>query len=342
MASSEDDLWEFGKEFGNSDQPEGQHEEDQHEEEREEQREKKRGEGREKKRGKREVQREWDRIYLAIDNRERADSCSFFYDLIMPELQKAFGDTEAERMLKKRNLPAGDFCFYGTQRDGSEELLFIYERKTWPDLQASWNDGRLETQKEALIKLNQEEGVRFAYIFEGSPDAVLDKFPTADTLRDYMFELEKATIPKVMTSCVPETIAHLMRMFDSLKRPEPLHGSYYKHMYGKSNKLPQNYFADCLSLIKGVGYEKAYALAAAFGNHRNLALLGYGNIRDVVVQGKTKHRVGPALEARILECVKHEADYPDLDDTFMTQRKQDPPPKRRRKGKSPLSKNDGF
>lgn len=311
MASSDDDLWEFGKELGKPEES--------------------------------QPEKKWHRIYLAIDNRERADSSSFFYDLIMPELQKAFGDTEAERMLKKRNLPAGDFCFYGTQRDGSEELLFIYERKTWPDLQASWNDGRLETQKDILMKMNQEQGVRFAYIFEGSPDAVLDKYPTAETLRDYMFELEKATIPKVLTSCVPETISHLLRMYDSLKRPEPLHGCYYKHMYGKSNKLPQNYFADCLSLIRGVGYEKAYALAAAFKNHRNLALLGYGNIRDVVVQGKTKHKVGKALEARILECVKHEAEEPD--DALVAKRKNEddlPDPKRRRKGKTPVSKNDGF
>jgi ERCC4-type nuclease len=311
MASSDDDLWEFGKELGKPEES--------------------------------QPEKKWHRIYLAIDNRERADSSSFFYDLIMPELQKAFGDTEAERMLKKRNLPAGDFCFYGTQRDGSEELLFIYERKTWPDLQASWNDGRLETQKDILMKMNQEQGVRFAYIFEGSPGAVLDKYPTAETLRDYMFELEKATIPKVLTSCVPETISHLLRMYDSLKRPEPLHGCYYKHMYGKSNKLPQNYFADCLSLIRGVGYEKAYALAAAFKNHRNLALLGYGNIRDVVVQGKTKHKVGKALEARILECVKHEAEEPN--DALVAKRKNEddlPDPKRRRKGKTPVSKNDGF
>lgn len=242
-------------------------------------------------------------IVLKIDTREHKAGERIFntYTSCAAEV---CGEEEVQKHIKKKSLPAGDFCFYKVKSDGNEKLLFIVERKTWPDYQLSYDDGRLETQKRILHRIRGDEGVPFAYVIEGSP---LDLNPRSKTTRQlleaYIYKMVVESIPVFLTSDVYQTGEHIFRIFHDLEREKPLMGVEFKELAHKSSNKPIDWWTKSIALIPGVSVPIAQAISSKYGSQSDLMQAAYsGKLKKLEVHRKsTTRRVGPKLEQKILD-----------------------------------------
>jgi ERCC4-type nuclease len=266
-------------------------------------------------------------IRLTVDTREWLTDNISFYDEFFKILSTHYGKEKASKMLKRKQEQTGDFNFYEIGEDGTKKLVYIVERKTPSDLVASFSDARYEIQKQKLFEAHEKEGIPFCFLIEGdmstAPDIVL-----AEAIK---FDLLKQTVAILQTKDQNDTVASLLLFLERLQSPKNMVGCLYRHMYAKSKRSVQNHFADSLSLIQGVGYEKALAISRAFKNVKTLVAEGKGRIRNVVVSENGKQRkIGFVLEQRILSCYENES-LGIVDTVYYIEREdKDPKPKKKK------------
>jgi len=188
---------------------------------------------------------------LIVDNREGK-----LKDLMNPELNIRFD-----------NLDIGDFIF---QKKDTQEVLFIIERKTLPDLASSIKSGRYREQKLRLIN----SGIsldKIIYLIEGRlvKKQYIDGMPSTTLISSIINLLLRDNIKTIFTNDLEDTFYWLETIYSKIE-DNKLTGSNSQKQdiqyldtiktKKKDNLNPKNCFILQLSVIPGVSNKIANAI----------------------------------------------------------------------------------
>ena len=238
---------------------------------------------------------------LIVDNREGK-----LKDLMNPELNIRFD-----------NLEIGDFIF---QKKDTQEVLFIIERKTLPDLASSIKSGRYREQKLRLIN----SGIsldKIIYLIEGriNKTQYIDGMPSTTLISSIINLLLRDNIKTIFTNDLEDTFYWLETIYGKIE-DNKLTGSNSQKQdiqyldtiktKKKDNLNPKNCFILQLSVIPGVSNKIATAITDNYPSLTQL-LNGFNQLEtkkelllsDLTYQisnNKTR-RIGKIISTRVYQ-----------------------------------------
>lgn len=239
---------------------------------------------------------------LIVDNREGK-----LKDLMNPELNIRFD-----------NLEIGDFIF---QKKDTNEILFIIERKTLPDLASSIKSGRYREQKLRLIN----SGIsldKIIYLIEGriNKTQYVDGMPSTTLISSIINLLLRDNIKTICTNDLEDTFYWLETIYgkiedNKLKGGESVNNQDIQYLdtiktKKKDNLNPKNCFILQLSIIPGVSNKIATTITENYPSLTDL-LNGFNQLEtkkelllsDLTYQisnNKTR-RIGKIISTRIYQ-----------------------------------------
>lgn len=238
---------------------------------------------------------------LIVDNREGK-----LKDLMNPELNIRFD-----------NLEIGDFIF---QKKDTQEVLFIIERKTLPDLASSIKSGRYREQKLRLIN----SGIsldKIIYLIEGriKKTQYVDGMPSTTLISSIINLLLRDNIKTIFTNDLEDTFYWLETIYGKIE-DNKLTGSNSQKQdiqyldtiktKKKDNLNPKNCFILQLAVIPGVSNKIATSITDNYPSLTQL-LNGFNQLEtkkelllsDLTYQisnNKTR-RIGKIISTRVYQ-----------------------------------------
>jgi ERCC4-type nuclease len=199
--------------------------------------------------------------------------------------------------VERKRLDLGDVMIQ------SENLSYVFERKTWSDLQSSICDGRWTEQKMRMTQTEHEVPTQFSYLIEGNcpdwEDAKVQLWPALikTQVRDnmhvfhcnskedsvkliaYMYKnfMNNGFVPKVSNKVAG--MSSMKRKRDNLSTPE----SVYLAM---------------LSVIPGMSLKKSEAIRQQYPN---LTALSHANEKQLSQIKVDDRNLGPMLSKKICQ-----------------------------------------
>ena len=206
-------------------------------------------------------------IIVVCDNRERKLIEKLKSILAEKSLFKGAGEVKFEL----EQLEIGDFLIKHDQ-----QILCTIERKNYKDFAASLTDGRMETQKPAMIQMREDIGCDLYYLIEGPLNHSKDyrNGITADQIESAILSIQtKSGMAVTRTSDIDATVRMIKLMAEHYSMA--IHkGDIEKREQGKYGETPEMYKRRMNVAIwrsfKGIGPETAKKIVDA-----GLTVLGW-------------------------------------------------------------------
>lgn len=238
---------------------------------------------------------------LIVDNREGK-----LKDLMNPELNIRFD-----------NLEIGDFVF---QKKDTNEVVFIIERKTLPDLASSIKSGRYREQKLRLIN----SGIsldKIIYLIEGriNKTQLVDGMPSTTLISSIINLLLRDNIKTIFTNDLEDTFYWLETIYGKIEDNKLKGGNIPQQdiqyldtikTKKKDNLNPKNCFILQLSIIPGVSNKIATTITENYPSLTDL-LNGFNQLetkKELLLSDLTYQisnnkirRIGKIISTRIYQ-----------------------------------------
>lgn len=209
------------------------------------------------------------------------------YTLHVDYRESFFTGIEHEQgVFSTENLVIGDFLI----KNESGDIVYIFERKTIADLNASIRDDRFREQKSRLEK-SIDDSSKIVYIIEKGKKT------------DNKWSLPSSTINSAITNLVflhnfkvihtessKDTILFIWDLFKKLNNDKQASTSSFKPVK-KSSTSNENALACQLTTINGVSWEKALKIQSIYGTMEKMI--------DTVRETKIVESVGKSLSSKI-------------------------------------------
>lgn len=220
---------------------------------------------------------------------------------------------------KVSNLPIGDLLFvvnqeHQTESLAMEQVLLAIERKTVKDLSASITDGRFREQKARLLDSIQDNS-KIVYLIEGSKRSLVQNNTKTQKMIDgsIINLLFRHQYKVIFTESEQDTINMLSLLYKKLSDDDFISfrekSNDIKSLLSKKDKIKNNMCAMQLSVIPGVSYKTAEAIANIYPT-LNLLIEAF-NVTDspdkllenIILNNKRK--LGKALASKIFNALCH-------------------------------------
>jgi ERCC4-type nuclease len=228
------------------------------------------------------------------------------------KLQRA-GEISPNASIIQRNLRCGDVAIV---EHGSDEVVWIGERKDKNDFVASIIDRRHHTQQAVMLEQNIRSD-RICYLIEGFPLKVARAISAKSIAGSLVYPLIRHGFNTIMTDNIRETavlVATLHDLFESapaekfLAPKNMVMGNALNAGKKKSDLTERDEFIGMLTRVRRVSDEVAEAIAAVYPTISDLQIAFLEHdispelmLQDVVVNSKSggSRRVGPELSRGI-------------------------------------------
>lgn len=208
-------------------------------------------------------------------------------DIKETSLLRCVSDHCDKDVFEARALPVGDIII----RD-----VFIVERKTMADLDASLKDGRFREQRDRML----ESGLRVVYIFEGIATDMMKKIAVRLFVR--------YGISSICTNDPADTVDVLYRMYHQSEKGHDIlpstvmTESMQKQFRLRKSGISKDVFVQyCLSGVPSVSREMAIAIQQKYKDLENIMDASVNDLSKVMYllkSGKTRN-VGNAAAQKI-------------------------------------------